>query len=122
MQVTYENSAGEEVTVTLPTKKCVCHDCNGEGFTLRGGMRGHAYTAEEFYESFDEEDREEYFRPGGKYDEVCNTCKGKNVVDEIDEDACKTPELKEALEAYDDQQEQEAAYRREEEAERRMGC
>ncbi len=122
MEFKYENEAGEEVTVTFPTKKVVCHDCGGEGHTLRPGMRDHAYTAEEFYESFDEEDAAEYFKRGGKYDVVCETCKGKNVVDEIDESLCTTPELKEALKAYQDRLEDEADYRRECEAERRMGC
>lgn len=101
MEFTYENEAGEEVTVTFPTYKEVCHECDGHGTHLCEGMKGAAYTAEEFAESFDDEDRQEYFRHGGKYDVTCTVCHGKNVVDEIDEEQCQNnPELKEALEAY----------------------
>lgn len=90
---TIENDDGEEETMSLPTIMQVCHDCDGHGTTLCEGMRGHAYSAEEFAEEFDEEEREEYFRPGGMYDEQCRTCKGANVIPEVDE-ANLTPEQK----------------------------
>lgn len=78
--VTLYNDDGEEQQVTFPAKNEVCLECEGEGYVLREGMRG-AYTAEEFNEAFsDEEDREAYFTRGGKYDEICPCCKGRNVV------------------------------------------
>jgi hypothetical protein len=121
----YENDEGEEVTLTLPAKMEVCDDCGGHGYTLRGGMRGAAYTMEEFNESFDEEDREEYFRHGGKYDEQCQTCHGKNVVPAVDEDQL-SPEQKKQYEEYEEHANRmaqlDADARAEEAAERRMGC
>lgn len=84
--VTYITDRGEEIVLDLPAKNEVCHDCDGEGYVLCEGMRGYAYSAEELYESFDAEERAEYFRPGGRYDVVCPTCKGKNVVKVVDED------------------------------------
>lgn len=113
-----------EILVQFPCKKEVCPTCEGEGFVLRGGLRGAVFSAEEFYEVFeDEEDRAEYFRPGGRYDEPCDTCQGRNVVSVVDEEACaRDPELTRWLGMYRRQQEEEAQFRREEEAERRMGC
>ena len=49
-------------------------------------MRGHAYSMEEFAESFDEEEAEEYFTRGGRYDVTCPTCNGDNVVAVVDEE------------------------------------
>jgi hypothetical protein len=70
-----------EEQVTFPAKNKVCPECEGQGFVLREGMRNYAYTAEEFNEAFwDDEDREAYFTRGGKYDQVCPCCNGKNVV------------------------------------------
>src|SRR5580692_10410802 len=84
--VKYYNDEGEEIETTFPSIMEVCHECQGEGFTLIDGMRGHAYSAEEFCEEFDEEERVEYFRPGGRYDQVCDCCHGKNVVPIVDEE------------------------------------
>lgn len=123
MEFTYENEAGEEVTVTFPTVKAVCPDCNGEGYTLRPGMKGHAYSMEEFQDSFDEEEAAEYFTRGGRYDVQCETCHGKNVVDELDEKQCKhNPALVEALKAYHDKLDHDAEYAAMCQDERRAGC
>lgn len=79
--VTICSDEGIEEQVIFPAKNEVCPECNGDGFVLCEGMRGYAYTAEEFNEAFwDDEDREAYFTRGGKYDQVCPCCKGKNVV------------------------------------------
>ncbi len=87
MEVMFENDEGEEITLTLPSKKEVCSECDGSGYVLRGGLRGAAFSREEFEEEFsDEEDREAYFTRGGKYDETCDHCHGKNVVDVVDEE------------------------------------
>ncbi len=112
----------EEVIHDFPSKKEVCWDCEGHGTHLAPGIREHAYSAEEFYEAFhNEEDREEYFAHGGKYDVICHTCKGLRVIDVLDNTALR-PEDKEAFEQYLVYQKQEAEFRREQEFERRMGC
>ncbi len=79
---------GERV-VTLPVKMEVCSRCEGHGYHLTPSIGEHAYSQEEFYEAFDdEEDRAEYFRRGGIYDVRCYDCKGANVVPVVDESAC----------------------------------
>jgi RecJ-like exonuclease len=74
-----------EEDVIFPAKMEVCSECEGTGYTLCDGMKGHVYSAEEFNDTFDDEDRAHYFTRGGKYDQVCQECKGKNVVPVIDE-------------------------------------
>ena len=77
-----------ERVVELPAKKAVCPKCEGHGSILNPSIAQHAYSAEEFEESFpNEEDRAEYFRRGGMYDVKCPTCKGANVIDVVDVDA-----------------------------------
>ena len=83
---TRENSRGIERAYELPSRFEVCDTCHGTGFELCEGMRGHAYSAEEFTESFDDEERAEYFRPGGCYDVTCSACHGRNVIAVVDED------------------------------------
>ena len=85
MKVMYENDEREEIELELPSKMEVCPDCDGHGTVLTEGMRGHAYTMEEFHESFDEEEAQEYFTRGGRYDVQCPTCHGDNVVPVVDE-------------------------------------
>lgn len=80
---------------------------------MNESMRSHAYTLEEFNRDFDDEEKQEYFRRGGMYDVQCPTCHGKNVVEEIDRDACKGIQLF-ILKAWDKQQKKEAAYKMEE--------
>jgi RecJ-like exonuclease len=71
----------EETTYEFPAINEVCSECDGEGFVLVEGMRGHAYSQEEFNEAFDDdEDRQAYFTRGSKYDTTCPVCRGKNVV------------------------------------------
>lgn len=104
----------------LPAKFEVCSDCGGHGTHLCEGMRGHAYSSEEFDEEFsDEEDREAYFNRGGKYDVTCSTCGGKRVVLEIDREACCSAEQKEILAKFDAQEKELAMLRAQERAERR---
>lgn len=69
-----------EIESTLPGKMEVCSDCGGESYVLSPSIRNHCYSQEEFDESFDDEEREEYFTRGGRYDVICPTCNGKNVV------------------------------------------
>lgn len=121
-----EDGSQDEIILELPSKMEVCSNCDGNGYQLRDGLRGHAFAADEFRECFDEpEDRAEYFKPGGTYDEVCEECSGNNVTPYIDvgnipehqkeqyEEYCKYEEEQ----AYDD-----AMDRAERAAERRMGC
>jgi RecJ-like exonuclease len=120
---TFENEEGEEQTVTFPAKMEVCDECDGEGFVLCEGMRGHAYSAEEFAESFDDEEAGEYFKRGGRYDQVCPCCKGKNVVPVVDQSVL-TPEQKVLFAQWEESEDQKAAWDREDRATMRMesGC
>ena len=114
---------GEDYQVEFPGKRIVCHDCEGEGYVLRESMRYHAYTQEEFYESFDdEEERAEYFKRGGRYDVQCPTCKGANVITVVDTEAEMTEEQTEALQAYAELMEEQYHSDLERAAERRAGC
>lgn len=105
--ITLYGDDGEEHEHELPAKNEVCSRCEGYGTHLNPSIGEHAYTPEEFYESFDEEGREEYFRRGGIYDVTCECCKGRNVVLMVDEEACKdNANLKPIYEAWLKQEEQ----------------
>lgn len=80
--------------IEFPSKMKVCSECNGHGTTLVEGMKGHAYTMEEFNESFDEVEAQEYFKRGGRYDQVCKTCLGKNVIAVVNKAFCSKEQLK----------------------------
>lgn len=86
IEITYTNEDDETTVVRLPARKEVCPGCDGHGFVLNEGMRGYAYSAEEFADAFDEDAASEYFRHGGRYDVRCDECQGRNVIDEVDED------------------------------------
>lgn len=120
--ITYTNPDDEEVEETLPAHNVVCDRCNGNGTHLRGGLEGAAYTMEQFHEAFDEEDRAEYARYGGKYDETCRTCKGKNVVMVVDEDACVSDKDKRVLQEYNDYMDTVAAIDADDRAIMRAEC
>jgi hypothetical protein len=121
MKVTYSDDNGDEVEVELPSKNEVCGRCEGHGTHLNPSIGSYAYSAEEFDESFPtEEDKQEYFRRGGIYDVTCETCKGKSVVQVVNEEACTTEEQKEHLKSYKKHLEDQAEYERECRAERRM--
>jgi len=72
-----------EREVTFPAEYCVCPKCEGHGTILNPSIGEHAFSAEEFYETFDEEGQREYFRRGGIYDVRCPECNGRNVVPQI---------------------------------------
>lgn len=110
---------GSEEDHELPSIMEVCDDCNGETYVLCEGMRGAAYSREDFEESFDEEEREHYFRRGGMYDVLCPTCNGKNVVPVVDE-AHLTPEQKEIFQAWEAQEEEQGRWDAEDARTRRM--
>src|SRR5258708_6953322 len=118
---TFEND-GEEVSMDLPSHMEVCHDCEGHGSVLCEGMRDHAYSAEEFAESFDdEEDRSAYFERGGKYDVSCPTCKGANVIAVVDESHL-TPEQKTFYDQWTESDHRRACYDAKDRATMRMEC
>lgn len=117
----YDEETGE-VTLYLPGKMEVCGDCEGHSYVLTPSMRDHCYSQEEFNESFDDEEREQYFTRGGRYDVICPTCEGRNVVVAIDYDECKAEPHASTLkryEAVEKMHRQNAAMDR---AERRAGC
>jgi hypothetical protein len=84
--LTWFDDAEDEITHSFPSIKEVCGRCEGHGTHLTPSIGEHAYSSEEFYESFCEpEDRAEYFKRGGIYDVTCDLCHGANVVAVVDE-------------------------------------
>ena len=78
--VTLEDDDGNETEHELPSKMVVCERCEGHGSHLTPSIGEHAYSSEEFYDAFDDEGRQEYFRRGGIYDVTCFDCKGKKRI------------------------------------------
>lgn len=95
----------------LKTHKIVCPQCRGTGAS--SAYLG-AFTHDELME--DIEFCEQYL--SGGYDRTCETCHGKNVIDDVDEEATD----KETLNLWHSWLQDEAEYRAEVEAERRMGA
>jgi hypothetical protein len=122
--VNFFDENDNEIQVSFPAKNEVCPRCEGHGYHLREAIGSHAYSAEEFYESFPgPEDREEYFRRGGIYDVQCEKCKGANVIAVVDEkliERCGSEEEKANLKKYHKHLEQEEKWRAEAAAEARM--
>ena len=114
VSVTLYDIDGNENFHELPAKFEVCPRCHGQGSHVNPSIDGNGLTASDFAE--DPSFGEDYF--SGAYDVSCYDCHGLRVVSVIDEDRCD-PKL---LEAYYDQQREEAMYAAESAAERRMGC
>jgi len=73
----------------------------GTARTSTPSIGQHAYTSEEFEESFpDGEQREAYFSRGGMYDVRCEVCRGDRVVLEVDEQCCSAAGLWDVLQAW----------------------
>lgn len=104
------DGAGE---LELPSCMEVCGRCRGRGVHDHPAF-SNGISMEEFH---DDPDFFDDYR-AGVYDVPCEECGGANVVAVVDEQSCD-PAL---LEAYLRHLEEEAAYRREVEAERRMGA
>jgi RecJ-like exonuclease len=126
IELKYVDGDGDEVVISVPSHNVVCDECDGEGFVLAPGMREHAYSQEEFNESFsDDEDRAAYFQRGGKYDVTCPCCKGKNVVKVPDVDKM-SGDVKAQYIAYCEYREEKARFdsmwNAERNMERMMGC
>jgi hypothetical protein len=123
-EITYtDEETGDEVTAEVPHKNEVCGRCEGHGTHLNPNIGGHAYTMEEFNESFDDEEREEYFKRGGRYDVTCEACGGNKVVAVPTEEGA-TPEQKAHIKAWEESEERSARYDAEDRRTRWMedGC
>lgn len=122
--ITLHSTSGAEYTHDWPATRVVCHDCDGDGVVLHDAIRHHAYSAEEFRESFDDDEAAEYFKGGhGAYGVTCPTCHGARVLDELDEDAVEKMRHGATLLTFYRRQQVEAAQLRAIEAmERRMGA
>ena len=105
--VKWFNDEGDEVEHTFPAVNEVCERCEGYGMHLTPSIGNHAYSMDEFRESFDEEEAEEYFRRGGMYDVQCEECHGNKVVAMVDEDKL-TPEQKTLYAEYQEAEENRA--------------
>ena len=99
IELTWSDEDGEEVTHSFPCENEVCPRCEGYGTHLTPSIGNHAYSMEEFNESFDDEGREEYFKRGGIYDVQCEECKGNKVIEVVAEDKL-TEEQKKLYEEY----------------------
>lgn len=105
-----------------PVIREVCDRCEGYGYHLTPSIGEHAYSREEFEESFDDEEREEYFKRGGIYDVRCEECDGANVVTVVDRDAVsRMKHGARLLLLWDRQLDAEAQERANDAYERRMG-
>lgn len=122
LSFTYISQNGIERTHDIPATYEVCGDCEGHGTHLHRAIGEHAYSIEEFRESFDDEEAGEYFRRGGRYDVQCETCHGARVVAAVDEDeARKTLRGRRLLALYEHWADQQAQRARDEANERRWG-
>jgi hypothetical protein len=120
---TWNNEDGDEVSHIFPVTNQVCNRCEGYGTHLNPSIGNHAYSMEEFHEAFDEEEAEEYFKRGGRYDVQCEECHGDKVVPEVDE-VKLTSEQKELFEEYCECEETRAQWEAEDRHTRWMedGC
>jgi hypothetical protein len=109
IKLTWTNDEGDEVEHTFPSVNEVCEHCEGYGTYLNPSIGQHAYSMEEFQESFDEEDQAEYFKRGGIYDVQCEVCQGNKVMPVVAENLLKTEE-KALYQSYQDSQERSARY------------
>lgn len=80
---------GNEHEVVLPTRYEVCPVCDGKGSHVNPSIDCNGLSSEDFAD--DPDFREDYF--SGRYDQICGTCNGLRVVQEVDYKAL-SPELK----------------------------
>ncbi len=100
----------EILDATVEVRFEVCPTCDGRGSHVNPSIDAHGLTAEDFYE--DPDFRDEYF--GGAYDQPCNECGGASTV--------PIPRDETIWKAIQDKWADDAQYRAEVEAERRMGA
>lgn len=113
----YEDNNGVEHIIEIPAMWAICENCDGEGKHMQNDMRSHAYTPEEFYEEFDDEEQVDMYFNGG-FDVACDECRrrGKIIVVNVEVFAAQKPEL---YAIWEQERRGEAASEREHEAERR---
>lgn len=120
---THTTTHGVEHRHELPACFEVCPSCQGEGTHLHPAIGQHAYSADEFNETFhDDEDRAQYFKRGGIYDIECDECHGSRVVLVADEsEATRTLRGRRLFALYLAIVDRDADYAAERANERRMG-
>jgi hypothetical protein len=115
--LTYEEeTTGNDVeeTFVFNCTYAVCNLCDGRGSHVNPSIDAHGIPAEEFHD--DPDFAEEYF--SGMYDIPCNKCEGRRVVSIIDEERSD----KRAMELLNKWRDEEYAFRRMSEAERKYGA
>ena len=119
IKLTWYDEEGEEITATFPSTNEVCPTCEGFGTHLNPSIGQHAYSREEFEDSFDEEGREQYFQRGGIYDVRCEECRGNKVTQVVDEGKLST-EQKVLYAQYQESEDRRARYDADDRATYRM--
>lgn len=104
-----------ETELDVPCKYEVCWRCEGKGTHVNPSIDGHGLTRDDFAD--DPDFAEAYFE--GRYDITCQTCNGRNVLPHPDE-THKKLSVRLAIRLWEQQQEQRAAWDREDAAIRRM--
>ena len=110
----YDEDTDESTELEVPIVMEVCSTCDGRGKHVNPSIDSGGISADDFAE--DPDFAEEYRR--GAYDVTCYECAGKRVVPVLDEDRLP-PEIRKNLR---EKAEADESYRRECEAERRMGA
>lgn len=108
----------ESKAVRFPAKYEVCPVCDGRGKHVNPAIDDNGISGEDFAD--DPDFREDYF--SGMYDVTCNECRGARVVSVINEAACTSEELKDALKLYHAQERENAEFRAIQRAELMMGA
>lgn len=109
-------SDGDQIVLAVPTRWEICGGCDGEGMRLCDGLRGVAFTREDFDRDWSRDEQDQYF--SGGYDVGCSECSGSGKVKVLS--MASVPEsLSKEVEAW---QERQAYYDWESAQERAMGC
>lgn len=103
----------EETGTIIHCDFIACTGCGGRGSCVNPSVDSHGIGAEEWETEWDIEEREGYL--SGQYDIPCPRCGGLRVILQPQEDDPNSGMLERAWR-------DEANYRAEQEAERRMGC
>jgi len=113
-QLTLYTEEGDELPYTPPTEFVVCWQCRGSG---KSSAYLGAFTQSDMAE--DPEFFEDYM--AGCYDRTCDACGGLRVIEQIDIERFEF-EQPEVYALWTEACDEEAAYQRMCEAERRMGA
>lgn len=88
---------GELRVFMLPAERVVCPTCSGNGHHFRSDLDENRMI--ELIEEDGDDEEMEHYRRGG-YDQTCQECKGRNVVDQVDWDAFSEAFPKESRKIY----------------------